>query len=216
MWPRIKARGKEVQTWHVSELRQVFVRWITRDLNQNSATLAVENAWKLGDGKGETVAVEVVRIRVHRTKVTGRSIDLDLTFRAVGGPVELLGARGKGYGGLNLRFASADGRILHTDRHPAPRNSDHERFEWVDLSAAFGKGGAVSGVTVLAHPKHPDFPPAWTLRTGYAGIINAAWPGLNPHTLCPGSPLHLGYRIHIHDGVAEADEIRQAHAAYVR
>lgn len=216
MWPRMKARGKDVQTWHPSELRQVFVRWIIRESDENSATLAVENAWKLGDGKGETVAREEVRIRVHRAAESGRAIDLNLSFDAVGGPVELLGAEGKGYGGLNLRFASVDGRVLQTDRDPSPQNSDRERYEWVDLSAKFGKDGAVSGATVFAHPKHPDFPPGWTLRTDYAGVINAAWPGLKPYTLQPGSPLHLGYRIQTHDGAAQADVIRQSNAAYAK
>ncbi len=216
MWPRMKARGKEIQTWHPSELRQVFVRWICRESYEQCATLAVENAWKLGDGKGETVAVEVARIRVHRVVGGGRAIDLDLTFRAVGGPVELLGAKGKGYGGLNVRFASADRRVLQTDRPRSPQTSDHERFPWVDLSAAFGKDGAVSGAAVMAHPEHPDFPPGWTLRTGYAGIINAAWPGLKPYTLCPGSPLHLDYRIQLHEGPAEVDQIRRAQAAFAR
>ncbi len=214
MWPRMKARGKEVQTWHSSELRQVFVRWVTRESDENSLTLAVENAWKLGDGKGETVAHEVVRIRVHRATESGRAIDLDLTFKAVGGPVELLGAAGKGYGGLNLRFAPAEGRALLTDHDPSPQNSDRKPFEWVDLSAAFGKDGAVSGATVFAHPKHPDFPPGWTLRTGYAGIINAAWPGLEPYTLQPESPLRLSYRLNVHEGAAQADQILQNHAAY--
>ncbi len=216
MWPCMKTRGKEVQTWHPTELQQVFVRWITRESDENGATLAVENAWKLGNGKGETVGREIVRIQVGRAADGTRAIDLDLTFDAVGGPVELLGAAGKGYGGLNLRFASVDGRTLLTDRQPSPQNSDCKPFEWVDLSAAFGKDGAISGATVHAHPKHPGFPPGWTLRTGYAGIVNAAWPGLEPYILKPGTPLNLAYRIGIHDGAAQEEKIRAAHAAYLK
>ncbi|MDG2222173.1 MAG: hypothetical protein P8L85_12400 [Rubripirellula sp.] len=36
------------------------------------------------------------------------------------------------------------------------------------------------------------------------------------YTLCPGSPLHLDYRIQLHEGPAEVDQIRRAQAAFAR
>lgn len=216
MWPRVKVRGRDVQTWHPSELRQVFVRWITRESDEHGVTLVVENAWKLNEGKGEVVASEIVRLHVHRAADHGRAIDLDLTLGAVGAAIELLGASGKGYGGLNFRFAPAPGRAIETaGSSPSPQSSDHRRFEWVDLSAGFGAGGAVSGVTLSAHPSHPGYPPAWTLRSGYGGIVNVAWPGLKPYTLDVATPLHLGYRLNLHKGAARVEGIRRSHAAYV-
>ena len=120
-------------------------------------------------------------------------IDVSLTFEAVGGPVELLGAAEKGYGGLTLRLRpSFKGGTLTTDQGALTKDSTNTPYRWAALAA---RGHSV---TVTAAADHPDAPIGWLLRTSYAGILNAAWPGLTPVTLQPGAPITLSYQVAVH------------------
>jgi len=208
-WPRMKARGKDVQTWHPSDppLRQHFSKWLAREANDDAATLDVENTWKLDDE--HVVATSRVTMVVHPIEGEARAIDLALRFEAVGGPVELLGAAGKGYGGLCLRSAPPykDGRIT-TSAGPLKGDSTNKPFAWADLSHE-GRG-----VAIFVANDHPDYPPTWLLRTSYAGILNVSWPGLKPHILEPGQPVTLRYRLLIHRGAADA--LPKAYERYTR
>ena len=67
---------------------------------------------------------------------------------------------------------------------------------------------------MLVRPDHPNFPPTWLLRSSYAGILNASWPGLKPLTLEPGKPVTLGYRLYVHRGGAGDGKVDQAYVAY--
>jgi len=207
-WPLMKARGRNVQTWHPSPLRQHFVRWIKREAGEKGATLSVENEWKL-DGK-DKVASETATIRVYPSSGAGRSIDVELSFEAVGGPVELRGQKNKGYGGLCLRGSpDMKSASLITDTGPLKKDSTNRPFKWASLSTE------TRGVAIFVHPKHPDYAPAWLLRTSYAGILNVSWPGRKPHTLKPGIPLKLKYRVFIHGGKAKPQSVPQAFDRYL-
>jgi len=207
-WPRMKARGKSVQTWHPSNppLRQYFCKWLKRQANALGATLSVQNDWRL---EGEVVGRETVTLQAHPATATARAIDITLTFEAVGGPVELLGAKKKGYGGLCIRMApSFKGAAMTTDVGPLRRDSTNVPHRWADLSAHG------CGLAVLVHPTHPDYPPTWLIRNSYAGILNVSWPGLNPYTLKVGKPITLRYRLYIHRGDAAPAKVGQVYAAY--
>jgi len=207
-WPRMKARGKPVQTWHPCKppLRQYFVKWLKREANAQTATLSVQNEWKLAD---ERVALATVTLVAYPVSGEGRSIDVTLTFEAVGGPVELLGAKKKGYGGLCVRGApNLKGCAITTEKGLLKKDSVNKPFQWADMSAA-GRG-----VAVFVRPDHPDFPTTWLVRSSYAGILNASWPGLKPFTLQPGGPITLEYRLYVHRGDAVDGQVAQAYATY--
>ena len=207
-WPRMKARGKPVQTWHPCNppLRQCFVRWLKREATAQAAALSVQNEWRLAD---ERVASTTVTLVAYPTDDVGRAIDVTLTFEAVGGPVELLGAKKKGYGGLCVRGApNLKGCTITTEQGVLKKDSVNKTFQWSDMSTGD------RGVAVLVRPDHPDFPPTWLVRSSYAGILNASWPGLKPFTLEPGKPVTLGYRLYVHRGDAVAGRVAQAYAAY--
>ena len=87
-WPVVKVRGQTTSNWEVGSpsLRQRFVRWLKRDVADGVAVLSVENTWRLGEA--ETVAREVVTIRVQPADPAGREIDLELSITAVGGPID--------------------------------------------------------------------------------------------------------------------------------
>ncbi len=210
-WPFVKTRGQETQTWHPANLRQYFLRWLKRKAHGNSATLDVENVWKL-DGK-EVVAKEVVALNVHPTDEFGRAIDLELTFEAVGGSLELRGTpdQNKGYGGLTLRGAPAfKGLPILTDRGEFNGEPNNVKLRWADLSTE------EAGVAIFVSPDHPDFPTSWVLRTSYAGLLNVSWPGLESILFHPGKPITLRYRIYIHRGDMTQEQIHLVYSRYIK
>ena len=207
-WPQMKVRGREVQTWHPSGLRQQFVKWIKKEIQGDVAILHVENEWKL-DGK-EKVATEKVKLTVHPADAAGRAIDVDLTFEAIGGPIELLGAKGKGYGGFSFRGAPMfKGAPITTDTGRLKKDSLKVPFRWADISTQ------KAGVAVFVSPDHPNYPPTWMLRNSYGGILNVSWPGLKPFVLQPGKPMTLRYRLYVHQGGVNAQAVKKAYAKYL-
>jgi Family of unknown function (DUF6807) len=212
-WPVVRVRGLNTATWEpkLPRLRQLFVRWLKREAEKDTFLLSVENAWKL-EGK-ETVAKEIVTLLVHPADAQSRSIDLELTIEAVGGPLELQGtpAENKGYGGLCIRGAPVlTGTAMTTDEGPLKEDAIQTPFRWADLSTPD------LGVAVFVSPGHPDFPPKWMIRNSYAGLINVSWPGLSPIVLKPAEPVTLRYRIYIHRGAAAAANVSAAYAAYTK
>jgi hypothetical protein len=209
-WPVVKTRGEETQTWHPANLRQYFVRWLKREVDDNTATLRVENAWRL-DGK-EVVAKEIVTLHVHPDVDGGRAIDLELKIEAVKGPLTLQGTpdQNKGYGGFSLRGAPMfKGAAMTTDQGPLEKDSTNVTFRWADISTL------ELGMAIFVSPDHPGFPTTWLIRNSYAGFLNASWPGLKPAAIHPGKPVTLCYRLYIHHGNVSAGHVRRAYERYI-
>jgi hypothetical protein len=194
-WPEIRVRDQKTQTWHPANLRQYFVRWIQKEAKRSSALLHVENAWKLN--KKEVVARETISLIIHPVDKEGRRIDLTIELEAVDGPMTLKGASegNKGYGGLCLRGAGMfKGAVLSTDKGIQEEDATNTQFLWADLNTKN------YGVSITVDQDHPGYPIPWLIRRGYAGILNPSWPGIEPATLEPGSPVTLSYTILIHKG----------------
>jgi len=213
-WPVVMTRGLKTSTWEPAAptLRQRFTRWLKREVRDGAARIVVENAWKLGSGEGEVVAVETVTILVHPAGGRSRAIDMELVIRPVGGPLELRGApeENKGYGGLCLRGAPLfRGAALTTDLGPLEADAVNRRLRWADLSTP------ALGVAIFVAPGHPGDPVAWLVRNSYAGILNPSWPGLEGAVLAPDKPVTLRYRVFIHRGDAAAGAVKQAYERYL-
>jgi hypothetical protein len=211
-WPVVRVRGLSTATWEpkLPRLRQHFVRWLKREPAQDSFLLGVENTWRL-EGK-ETVAKEIVTLRLHPSDKLGRFIDLELSIEAVGGTLELQGThdQNKGYGGLCFRGSPMfTGAAMITDEGPLKEDAVHTPFRWVDLSTQ------ELGIAVFVSTGHPGFPAKWMVRNSYAGIINVSWPGLESTVLKPGEPVVLGYRIYVHRGDASGGEVKTAYDRYL-
>jgi hypothetical protein len=211
-WPVVKVRGLNTATWEpkLPRLRQFFVRWLRREAADDKFLLSVENAWKI-EGQ-ETVAKEIVILRVHPADNGGRLIDFELTIEAVDGPLELQGTldQNKGYGGLCFRGAPMfTGAALTTDAGPLKEDVVHTPFRWADISTP------KLGVSIFVSPDHPGFPPKWMIRNSYAGLINVSWPGLTPVVLKPGEPVLLRYRIYVHRGDAQAGDVLGTYRRYI-
>jgi hypothetical protein len=209
-WPVVKTRDLDTQTWHPDILRQHFVRWLKREVENGMAMLSVENVWKLD--VREVVAKEIVTLHIYPADEVGRTIDLELVIKAVNGQLELQGApdQSKGYGGLSIRGAPKfKGVAMTTDQGILKEDSTNVQYRWADLSTK------KLGVAIFVSPDHPDFPTTWLIRNSYAGFINASWPGLKPVTLQPDEQILLRYRFFIHRGDATAGHVREAYKQYL-
>jgi len=210
MWPRMKVGGEAVELWHIHGIRQVFDRWLEQRADEDGAVLRVANDWKLTDGT--VVAHEVVTYLVHPAQELGRAIDVEYRISVLDEAITLQGAEGKGYGGLNLRFAPREDTEVHTEAGRLEKDSDRERHRWADLSARFGGREAFSGIAVFVDRGHPDFPPPWTLR--HYGDLNVAWPGIEATELEPQSAATLRYRLWVHRGDVVGGEVVEQWAEY--
>ena len=209
-WQRMKVAGKAVSLWDIRGIRQRFGAWNQREASAERASLDVSNDWLLDDGR--RVARERLRVTVHRASDAGRAVDFSLALEAVDGPVELLGAEGKGYGGFSFRFAPRRDTVIVADGRKQGGDSNDGTFRWADLSARFAGGQGVAGAAIFVHPESRAKPRGWTLRP--YGFLGPSWPGLVPHTLEPGVPATLLHRVWLHRGDAAAGQVAEAYEAY--
>jgi len=208
-WPHIKIGDREYDLWSYRGIRYKLNRWLAKEASSDGAKLGVENGWYVGDNQ---VMKEEAWVQVHPATDAGRNIDLTLTWTPTDEPITLWGAEGKSYGGLVLRFAP---RTETTITVPDGRTSEDllvTRLPWADLSAKLKGASMPSGAAVLVHPSHPDFPPEWMTRD--YGVLAVGWPGVEPKTLAAGEPVTCRYRVWIHRGIPEVDEIQRAYDEY--
>jgi hypothetical protein len=208
-WPRCKVGDRAFDVWTLGGGGQRFERWLGRETGPVCALFGVENGWYVGDRR---VARETAWIRVWPAGDVGRAVDVDLTFAALDGPVEILGAAGKGYGGLGLRFAPRQDTLITIEEGPQTADSNMKRSPWADLSARFADREAFSGAAIFEDSGNPGAPNGWTLRPyGYLGVN---WPGLEPYVLQPGQPIRERYRLWLHRGDFAAGQVLAAYEAF--
>jgi hypothetical protein len=208
-WPNMTVGGKTVSLWDLRGIQARFEQWLGRDAGPVCAVFGVRNGWYIGE---ERVGQEDVWLRVWRATETGRAIDVHLTFTATNSPISLLGAAGKGYGGLCLRFKTVPGKTVTKPDGQTVASSNEERFPWADLSAEFGGPGKVSGAAVFIDAGNPGFPNGWCLRD--YGFLGVDWPGLTPMTLEPGQPVTLRYRVWVHRGDVKGGRVAEAYQSF--
>jgi hypothetical protein len=209
-WSHVRVADQEYDSWSLRGIRYEFQRWLAKEARPDGARLGVENGWFAGD---KQIMRESVWVRVHPRSASSRVIDLDLTWTPTDQSVSLLGAEGKSYGGLTLRFGP---RSKTTITVPGGRTSEDlmmTNLPWADFSGDLKKGGGdLSGVAVFVHPDHPDYPPTWMTR--HYGLLAVGWPGVAPKTLSAGAPITCRYRIWVHRNAPEAAEIQRAYEDY--
>jgi len=199
VWPRVIVGNKEYDLWSLQGVGQKFERWLGEHVAPESARFGVVNGWYVGEKK---IVNERVRVRVFRASEKGRAIDILLTLEATKEPVTISGRPPvKGYGGFSFRFAPRKETVITSPAGKEAEDSNLKRYPWADLSAKFGGRNSLSGVAIFDDARNPGFPNGWTLRS--YGFLGVAWPGLKMHTLRPGQPLTLRYRVSVHGGGAE-------------
>ena len=187
-WPIVRFEGASYDVWAVQGMHQRFVRWKARRVSAETAVLAVENGWFVGERKA---VKETVELTVHRSAGKRRSFEVKLILEAVDSPVELSGREIKGYGGFGMRFAPRSETILRTGAGVEAKDSDMVKHPWAELEGVFE--GRRAGARVEDGNDNPAFPNGWCLR--HYGYVAVNYPGLQTQTLAPGKPLVLTYRV---------------------
>jgi hypothetical protein len=210
-WPHVSIDGKQHDLWAGNTIRQKFHRWLHREAGPVAAVLGVENGWYVGD---EQVMVERIWICAFQTADDARAIDFELSFVPVGKPVTLRGAEGKSYGGFTVRFApppKAEAAIT-VPAGRAREDLPDTPLPWADFTSTFGGQTAPSGAAIFVHPSHPNFPPTWLTR--HYGPLCVGWPGVKGQTIEPGQPFRLTYRLWVHRGAANVEQLGRAYRQY--
>jgi len=211
-WPHVRVGDQQVDLWLGNGIRQQFVRWLERSTGPVAAVLAVENGWFMGS---QQVMTERIWIRVYRAGAKRRAIDLEMTWIPGKQAVTLQGAAAKSYGGLTMRFAprSPQAAVITTADGRQTEDVPDTPQTWADFSSPFTSDGAISGATIFVPTGHPGYPPTWLLR--HYGAICVGWPGVRAKTFPAGTPFQLVYRISIHDGAGEREQLDQVYHAYL-
>jgi hypothetical protein len=128
-----------------------------------------------------------------------------------------------GYGGLALRGAGDwhDTRLLLDDGVERERALG-ERSAWCALDGLVGDADAPAGIAVLSAPGSPRHPVPWYASTraatygddGWSNFVNAAFLWDEPLEVGAGEPLSFAYRVVVHDGTWDRDQVAAAHDDY--
>jgi len=212
-WPHVKIDGQEYDLWTDRGIKQRFVEWLSREGGPVAGVIGVENGWFVGDQK---VMIERVWICAYKAAGDARSIDLEFTWIPIDKPITLWGAGGKSYGGLTVRFAPPSSKdpstVITVPSGRTTADLPDTPLAWADFTSKFDDQPTPSGAAVFVDPAHPDYPPTWLTR--HYGPLCVGWPGVNPKTFQPGTPIRLNYRIWIHKTAAELAQIQQAYDGY--
>ncbi len=197
-WPVVVVDGQKTSLWDLRGILPRFEKWTKREAGKDSAVLAFEDGWYMGDRK---VVAEEIEIVAHPARNGRRDLDFTLRFRAMGSDVSIAGTpdQGKGYGGFNVRFAArTNTRIRTPDQADAP-DSDLKPQPWAEVTGDFA--GKPAGVRVTMDPANPPAP-GWCLR--HYGFLGVEFPGLQPYSITKNAPLVLKYRVTLSGGAQQA------------
>lgn len=210
-WPHVRVGRDYYDLWMLRGIRQQFERWIRQEAKVGLAVLEVENGWYVGD---ERVMAERVAFRVHPAGADTRAVDVAFEWRVLKGPLSLQGAEGKSYGGLTLRFAPGTNTTITIPSGRITEDLLMTNLPWADLTRRWDADGRTSGAAIFVAPDHPDYPPQWLLR--HYGVLCLGWPGVREATFETGQIIRARYRVWIHRGAADVQQIREAYEQYCR
>lgn len=184
--------------------------------DEKRATIRATTLWKSPDlvsSDGQLIACvrEQATIVVHAVEANVRWIDFNLEFLALVDEVRIGGSDDdKGYGGFSPRIKLTDDvQFIGTTGPIEPQVTAVQAGPWVDV------GNKQCGVVILAHPSNPGHPQPWILR-GSRSMQNPAYPGRQPVSLSQTEPLRLRYRLGIHRGQLNVDQIDELWHEYAK
>jgi hypothetical protein len=209
-WPHVRYRGKEYDLWMLKGVEQRFEKWLQREAKGDRAVLEIQNGWI---ANGKKIMDERVKITAHPAQAAARAIDLEFVWTPVSEPISLLGAEGKSYGGLTIRYGPRTNTIITTPLGNDAKDLPMTKLAWADLTGQFDeKSPKKAGVAIFVRETHPDFPPMWLTR--HYGALCLGWPGVEATTFQPGVPIRCEYRVWVHRDQANGEQLRKAYDAY--
>ncbi len=178
------------------------------------ATLRTTAHWLGADGKPLLVERRTMRIDVSGPS---RIVDLKADLEAVNGDVHF-GDTKEGSFGIrvpdSMAVTSKQGGTIVNDQGQKDEAAWAQPARWVDYSGPVE--GEVAGISVLEHPSSFGHPCRWHVRT--YGLFAANPFGVfhfvggdktEGHTLKAGDRLHFYYRVILHNGPAQPDQIQR-------
>jgi hypothetical protein len=208
-WHQLLVGGERVGDGWALEDFVTRVAGVESTVAAGSARIAATVLWSSPRyGDGEPFLEERTAVTVHSVVADARAIDFEIALRALVPDVRIGGSEDpKGYGGFSLRLRMPGGLVFTARDGPVtPQEMQVEAGPWMDLSAPYGKDGAMSGVTILCHPSVPGFPQPWILRQ-QRSMQNPVLPGRQPVVVPTDRPVVLRYRLVIHRGAARPGDI---------
>jgi hypothetical protein len=147
----------------------------------------------------------------------GFSLDLQSRFESSGQvPVEL-GPSPFGFLGLQIAKTMSEklggGTLLDAEGRRGARAVAGQASRWIDASGPSAPG-IIEGICVMDHPSNPNHPSSWSV--GNDGLVS---PSFNPHSsdgLARDHGLALRYRLLIHRGHGNLDQLNAAWQAFAR
>jgi hypothetical protein len=218
-WPHVKIEGeeKEYDLWTDRGIQQRFVKILGKHPDIVGAVLGVENGWFVGDRK---VMIERIWMRSYHETDGFRVLDLEMIWIPVDRAITLRGAANKSYGGLTVRFdppgkpgSRHEASTITSPDGVAEGDLPETAMPWADFSSLFGDREEKSGAAIFIPKSHPDYPPTWLAR--HYGAMCVGWPGVKDRQFPPGKPIHLEYRLLVHDGILAPEKLRQLYDAYL-
>lgn len=201
-WPEVQYQG-ELGDLHA--LQRVFARPAgncTLQTGPRFAQIDAENLWVWDNG--DEIVRERAFIRAYSVTRAGRCIDLEFHFTALRDGVTLARRGTEHYGGLNIRMAAVRDQKITAWTSPA---GAQPRRAWSDLSGLFGASPEPAGLTVLQHPRNPDFPGDW-IQYPDLNWVQPTFPAAKTrYALKREQPLVLRFRLWVHSGGKPADEV---------
>lgn len=185
------------------------VHRVEAQVTEHTARLDAEVKWRSPRFRnGAPFVEERSTITVHRVVGDARAIDFAIALRGAVPGIRIGGSEDpKGYGGFSVRVRMPDGLTFTGQDGPVvPEELAVGAGPWVDVSAPYGAGGELSGISILTHPSSPGFPQPWILREK-GSMQNPVFPGRGAVEVPADRPLVLRYRVVVHRGKASTDEV---------
>lgn len=215
-WHQIYVQGESIgDGWIMKNIEQ-NVTELKTSADRNSAKLKAEVLWKSPNFEnGKPFISEQTSIIVHPIEDNVRKIDFTIALKALVPNVEVGGSDDeKGYGGLCIRVKlPADITFTSQNKNITPQNESVNAGPWMDFSGTFIEKSELNGVSILCHPKTPNYPAPWILRSK-TSMQNIVFPGRQRIEVPVNEPLVLHYRLIIHNGGANSIELDNFQSEY--
>jgi len=217
--------------WHqiVLDNKQIADGWISENISWKPVEVKIKKrkekvilqstmTWnvKLGQNNSKDIVKENTKITVHKSIERYRAIDFDIHLLVMTDSLKLGGSDdAKGYGGFCLRLKLPnDISFVSHDTVITPMETAVTAGPWMNFTGSFdGELMPKTGVAVFCG-QPAGGQQSWILRKK-ASMQNIPYPGRTPVTL-PKKGLKLSYRIIIHDGKLDSNDLEKLYKEYSR
>ncbi len=215
-WHQIYIGDKNIGDGWIMENISTNVESVNTDRTKDKAQLRTFVLWSSPLYKnGKAFIEEHTSITVFKVNEKYRIIDFKIMLKPLIPDVSIGGSDNeKGYGGFCTRIKCPEDLVFTSETgQVTPQNLQIKAGPWMDFSASFGKKGKLAGLSLLCHPNTPNYVAPWILRQKES-MQNIVFPGKDRIKLSADKPLVLYYRIIVHNGNADALDIRKLQAEY--